>query len=366
MNTPCTPRRSASRSLVFSLEMSKESLDGAPLLASARRIRRSAEREPRDARLGALTKAAPDRTNTPSSSTTIGSPTLLEIRAKAMRWRADPNIFKSKDQLGLIVVDYLQLIQARPTKDDNRQQEVAEISRGLKALAKELRVPVVALSQLNRSLESRADKRPMMSDLRESGAIEQDADVIASSTATRSIRRTSARTRTRASPRSSSASSATAPRAPSASPSSTPIPNSRTWPTDATKSVGARGRPQTQKGNAYGDRKLSVEARALGNPRRQPQPGAAPAARGVLPEDRRCMVRRSGIAWLHGEQGSRADARGRDQSWRRRSNGWRRWMRPIGTSRRRGNRCRRSAAALGWRASKRRDRPCPLRTGRRT
>lgn len=182
--------------LVFSLEMSKESL-------AERLICSEAKIDSQRLRSGFMTnqdwlnitKASGFVAESPLWIDDSGSPTLMEIRSKARRWRNDPTVFPpatfetdkegqfsiaARRKMGVIVVDYLQLIQGRAqqSRDNNREREISEISRGLKALAKELSVPVVALSQLNRSVESRADKRPMASDLRESGAIEQDADVI--------------------------------------------------------------------------------------------------------------------------------------------------------------------------------------------
>jgi replicative DNA helicase len=113
---------------------------------------------------GALAESSVFVDDTPAVS-------VMEIRSKCRRLKREAKA------LDLVVIDYLQLMSGRADAE-RREQEISEITRGLKALAKELSVPVIALSQLNRSLESRADKRPMMSDLRESGAIEQDADVI--------------------------------------------------------------------------------------------------------------------------------------------------------------------------------------------
>jgi replicative DNA helicase len=155
----------------FSLEMSKEQLFMRMLTSEARidahRFRAGFLSEQDYARLtGALAKL--DRANVfIDDSASIG---VLEMRAKARRLKAEHG-------LNLLVVDYIQLMQGHG-RVENRQQELASISRSLKGLAKELQVPVVALSQLSRAPDARADHRPQLSDLRESGALEQDADLV--------------------------------------------------------------------------------------------------------------------------------------------------------------------------------------------
>ncbi|MGK2904738.1 MAG: replicative DNA helicase [Desulfuromonadales bacterium] len=157
-------------SIVFSLEMSKEQLVQR-LLCSVARIESGRVRTGKLAQseFPTLVNAAGIIAEAPIYIDDTPAISVLEVRAKSRRLKAEKNI-------GLIVVDYLQLMTGKNT--ENRQQEISEISRSLKALAKELNLPVIALSQLNRSLESRTDKRPVLADLRESGAIEQDADVI--------------------------------------------------------------------------------------------------------------------------------------------------------------------------------------------
>ncbi len=165
--------------LMFSLEMSKESLIERILCSEARvdsQKLRSGFLDPND--WNRLTSAASRISEAPIWIDDSAAPSVLEIRAKARRFRADKSIFTDPDQMGLIIVDYLQLARGHGRKD-NREQEVAEISRGLKSLAKEIRLPVLALSQLRRAVEDRKEGRPQLSDLRESGALEQDADVIA-------------------------------------------------------------------------------------------------------------------------------------------------------------------------------------------
>ena len=117
-----------------------------------------------------LSKNAHKLTNAPIYVDDTPASTVLEIRAKARRLKAEKGI-------GIIIIDYLQLMNG-PAKAETREREISHISRSLKALAKELNIPVMALAQLNRAVEARSDKRPQLSDLRESGSIEQDADVV--------------------------------------------------------------------------------------------------------------------------------------------------------------------------------------------
>lgn len=158
---------------IFSLEMGAQQLVQRMLCAEGNidaQKMRTGKLDPEDwekltMAMGALSKTGIYIDDTPGIK-------VSEIRAKARR-------LKQEKGLGMIVIDYLQLIQGTGRSGENRQQEVSEISRTLKAIARELDVPVIALSQLSRSVESRQDKRPMMSDIRESGSIEQDADIVA-------------------------------------------------------------------------------------------------------------------------------------------------------------------------------------------
>jgi replicative DNA helicase len=165
--------------LVFSLEMSSTQL-AERMLCSEARVDSSALRRGRLQRqdMTNLTYAANTLSKAPILIDDTPALSLRELRARARRFRQNKDLFGDK-KTGLILIDYLQLMRGSPQAAmASREQEISEISRGLKSLAKELDCPVLALSQLNRSLEQRTDKRPQLSDLRESGAIEQDADVI--------------------------------------------------------------------------------------------------------------------------------------------------------------------------------------------
>ena len=165
--------------LVFSLEMSSTQL-AERLLCSEARVDSSALRRGQLQRqdMTNLTYAANTLSKAPILIDDTPALSIREVRARARRFRSNRELFGDR-KTGLIVIDYLQLMRGSSTsRQSSREQEISEISRGLKSLAKELHCPVLALSQLNRSLENRTDKRPQLSDLRESGAIEQDADVI--------------------------------------------------------------------------------------------------------------------------------------------------------------------------------------------
>ncbi|HEY1554538.1 MAG TPA: replicative DNA helicase [Kofleriaceae bacterium] len=165
--------------LVFSLEMSSTQL-AERMLCSEAKVDSSALRRGQLQRqdMTNLTYAAATLSKAPILIDDTPALSLREVRARARRFRANKELFAGK-KFGLIMIDYLQLMRGSPqAAKASREQEISEISRGLKSLAKELDCPVLALSQLNRSLEQRTDKRPQLSDLRESGAIEQDADVI--------------------------------------------------------------------------------------------------------------------------------------------------------------------------------------------
>ncbi|MDP2690314.1 MAG: DnaB-like helicase C-terminal domain-containing protein, partial [Deltaproteobacteria bacterium] len=157
---------------VFSLEMSKEQLVQRMLASRARvDLQKIRSGHLKEEDWGSLTTAVGALYEAPIYIDDTPAQSVLEMRAKARRWKAELGI-------QMIIIDYLQLMRGRNNRADNREQEISEISRSLKAMAKELHLPVIALSQLSRRTEQREGNKPQLSDLRESGAIEQDADVV--------------------------------------------------------------------------------------------------------------------------------------------------------------------------------------------
>jgi replicative DNA helicase len=159
--------------LLFSLEMSADQL-AARILSEQTEIEMRKIRSGRsmsDAEFTRLVHMAQTLRDLPLYIDDTGGISIAQIAARARR-------LKREKHIGMVVVDYLQLVEPASRRFENRVQEVSEVTKGLKALAKELSLPVIALSQLSRSVDSRDDKRPVLSDLRESGSIEQDADVV--------------------------------------------------------------------------------------------------------------------------------------------------------------------------------------------
>jgi replicative DNA helicase len=163
---------------IFSLEMSKEQL-------VQRLISQTTRIPAQDLRSGnvkaedwpKLVRGVAEVSRAPIWIDDTAGVTLMEIRAKVRRLASQLNV-AGEVPLSLVVVDYLQLMVGQGNRAENRQQEIADISRGLKVLARDLDVPVLAIAQLSRAVEARHDKRPLLSDLRDSGAIEQDADMV--------------------------------------------------------------------------------------------------------------------------------------------------------------------------------------------
>ncbi len=176
LNALAEAARAGEPGLMFSLEMSKMQL-------AERLVARESQVDAANLKGGRLnqhdwlqvTRATSKMSSHPIWMEDATGLTIHDVRSASRQWKAANKI---PDDQGIIVIDYLQLLESQDRREQNRERVIAEITRGMKLMAKELRLPVVALSQLNRGLEQRADKRPMMSDLRESGAIEQDADTV--------------------------------------------------------------------------------------------------------------------------------------------------------------------------------------------